>query len=133
MRPSLAERHAALHTSAIRKSGAISVTPSYKMATALLALGNRPATGTSPIVKAPKGRRDEFFESYFWERERVYAPLSAARLHMARGDASFPPHKHTLLDRLYRRPNTALDRLLGAVALPLLRASTRTKSSLMPP
>ena len=51
------------------------------------------------------------------ERERVYAPLSAARLHPVLGDASLPPHKHTLLDRLYGRLNAALDRLLGAVGL----------------
>jgi hypothetical protein len=70
-----------------------------------------------PIVEAPKGRRDEFVEPSSGERERVYAPLSAARLHPARGDASLPPDKHTLLDRLYRRPNTSLDRLLGAVGL----------------
>jgi hypothetical protein len=43
--------------------------------------------------------------------------LSAARLHPVLSDASLPPHKQTLLDRLYRRLNTALDRLLAAVGL----------------
>jgi hypothetical protein len=43
--------------------------------------------------------------------------LSAARLHPVLGDASLPPHKQTLLDRLYRRLDTALDRLLATVGL----------------
>ena len=49
--------------------------------------------------------------------ERVYAPLSAARLDPVPGDASLPPHKNTLLDRLYSRLNAALDRLLHASGL----------------
>src|SRR6516162_1533674 len=49
--------------------------------------------------------------------ERVYAPLSAARLDPFPGDASLPPHKNTLLDRLYSRLNAALDRLLHASGL----------------
>jgi hypothetical protein len=49
--------------------------------------------------------------------ERVYAPLSAARLDPVPGDATLPPHKHTRLDRLYARLNAALDRLLAAVGL----------------
>jgi hypothetical protein len=67
------------------------------------------------------------------ERERVYAPLSAPRLHPALGDASLPPHKHTLLDRLYRRLDTALDRLLGAVGLASSPIINENISSLMPP
>jgi hypothetical protein len=54
--------------------------------------------------------------------ERVYAPLTAARLHPVPGDAALPPHKRSLLDRLYHRLNAALDRLLHAVGL----ASTPT-------
>jgi hypothetical protein len=54
--------------------------------------------------------------------ERVYAPLSAARLDPVPGDATLLPHKHTRLDRLYGRLNAALDRLLAAVGL----ASTPT-------
>jgi hypothetical protein len=50
--------------------------------------------------------------------ERVYAPLSAARLDPIPGDASLPPHKQTLLDRLYGRLNAVLDRLFRAVGLP---------------
>ena len=49
--------------------------------------------------------------------ERVYAPLSAARLDPVPGDASLPPHKNTLLDRLYSRLNAALDRILHASGL----------------
>jgi hypothetical protein len=49
--------------------------------------------------------------------ERVYAPLSAARLDPVPGDANLPPRKQTPLDRLYGRLNAALDRLLGAVGL----------------
>ena len=49
--------------------------------------------------------------------ERVYPPLSAARLDPVPGDANLPPHKHTLLDRLYSRLNAALDRLLNALGL----------------
>jgi len=44
--------------------------------------------------------------------ERVYAPLTAARLRPVPGDAALPPRKHSLLDRLYQRFNAALDRLL---------------------
>jgi hypothetical protein len=54
--------------------------------------------------------------------ERVYAPVTAARLHPVPGDAALPPHKRSLLDRLYHRLNAALDRLLHAVGL----ASTPT-------
>jgi hypothetical protein len=50
--------------------------------------------------------------------ERVYAPLSAARLDPIPGDASLPTHKQTLLDRLYGRLNAVLDRLCRAVGLP---------------
>jgi|SRR6516162_3033172 len=53
------EPHAALHTSAIRKSGAIRVTPSYKMATARTALAcrvRRPA-GADPADPALPSRR----------------------------------------------------------------------------
>ena len=49
--------------------------------------------------------------------ERVYPPLSAARLDPVPGDANLPPHKHTLLDRLYSRLNAAPDRLLNALGL----------------
>jgi len=49
--------------------------------------------------------------------ERVYAPLSSARLDPIPGDATLPPRKQTLLDRLYGRLNVALDRLLAAVGL----------------
>jgi len=49
--------------------------------------------------------------------ERVYAPLSAARLDPVRGDASLPRRKQTLLDRLYGRLGAALDRLLAAIGL----------------
>jgi hypothetical protein len=49
--------------------------------------------------------------------ERVYAPLTAACLDPVPGDAALPPQKRSLLDRLYQRLNTALDRLLHAVGL----------------
>ena len=49
--------------------------------------------------------------------ERVYAPLSAARLDPVPGDASLPRRKQTLLDRLYGRLGAALDRLLAAIGL----------------
>ncbi|MBV8088307.1 MAG: hypothetical protein JO139_01810, partial [Alphaproteobacteria bacterium] len=49
------------------------------------------------------------------------APLSSARLDPIPGDATLPPRKQTLLDRLYGRLygrlNVALDRLLAAVGL----------------
>jgi hypothetical protein len=51
--------------------------------------------------------------------ERVYAPLTAARLDSVPGDATLPPRKRSLLDRLYQRLNAALDRLLHAVGLAL--------------
>jgi len=49
--------------------------------------------------------------------ERVYAPLTAARLDPVLGDVALPPPKRSLLDRLYQRLNTALDRLLHAIGL----------------
>ena len=49
--------------------------------------------------------------------ERVYAPITAARLDPVPGDAGLPLRKQTLLDRLYGRFNAALDRLLAAIGL----------------
>jgi hypothetical protein len=59
--------------------------------------------------------------------ERVYAPLTAARLRPVPGDAALPPRKHSLLDRLYQRFNAALDRLLHAVGLPPTPTSNENK------
>src|SRR6266403_139305 len=59
--------------------------------------------------------------------ERVYAPLTAARLRPVPGDAALPPRKHSLLDRLYQRFNAALDRLLHAVSLPPTPTSNENK------
>src|SRR5712664_3133503 len=59
--------------------------------------------------------------------ERVYAPLTAARLRPVPGDAALPPRKHSLLDRLYQRFNAALDRLLHAVGLPPTLTSNENK------
>jgi hypothetical protein len=49
--------------------------------------------------------------------ERVYAPLTAARLDPVAADTRLPSHKSILLELLYRHLNTALDRLLAAVGL----------------
>ena len=59
--------------------------------------------------------------------ERVYAPLTAARLRPVPGDAALPPRKHSLFDRLYQRFNAALDRLLHAVGLPPTPTSNENK------
>ena len=65
--------------------------------------------------------------------ERVYDPLTAASLDPVPGDASLPPHKHTLLDRLYGRLNAALDRLLAAVGLATSPAINENKISVDAP
>jgi hypothetical protein len=59
--------------------------------------------------------------------ERVYAPLTAARLRPFPGDAALPPRKHSLLDRLYQRFDAALDRLLHAVGLSPTPTSNENK------
>src|SRR5712675_2297966 len=59
--------------------------------------------------------------------ERVYAPLTAARLRPVPGDAALPPPTPSLLDRLYQRFNAALDRLLHAVGLPPTLTSNENK------
>ena len=59
--------------------------------------------------------------------ERVYAPLTAARLRPVPGDAALPPRKRSLLDRLYQRFNAALDRLLHAVGLAPTPTSNENK------
>ena len=59
--------------------------------------------------------------------ERVYAPLTAARLRPVPGDAARPPRKRSLLDRLYQRFNAALDRLLHAVGLAPTPTSNENK------
>jgi len=59
--------------------------------------------------------------------ERVYAPLTAARLHPVPGDATLAPRKRSLLDRLYQRVNAALDRLLHAVGLAPIPNSNENK------
>jgi hypothetical protein len=59
--------------------------------------------------------------------ERVYAPLTAARLHPVPGDAALAPRKRSLLDRLYQRVTAALDRLLHAVGLAPIPTSNENK------
>ena len=59
--------------------------------------------------------------------ERVYAPLTAARLHPVPGDAALAPRKRSLLDRLYQRLNAALDRLLHAIGLAPIPTSNENK------
>ncbi|MBV8522006.1 MAG: hypothetical protein JOY71_07755, partial [Acetobacteraceae bacterium] len=49
--------------------------------------------------------------------DRLCAPLAAALLSPVRGDAAFPRKKLSLLDRLYQRLTTALDRLTRAIGL----------------
>jgi hypothetical protein len=59
--------------------------------------------------------------------ERLYAPLTAARLRPVPGDAALPPRRHSLLDRLYQPFDAALDRLLHAVGLPPTPTSNENK------
>ena len=59
--------------------------------------------------------------------ERVYAPLTAARLHPVPGDAALAPRKRSLLDRLYQRLNATLDRLLHAIGLAPIPTSNENK------
>jgi hypothetical protein len=80
-----------------------------------------PATDASPINQSSISA---LFLKLF---ERVYAPLTAARLRPVPGDAALPPRKHPLLDRLYQRFNAALDRLLHAVPLPPTPTSNENK------
>jgi hypothetical protein len=49
--------------------------------------------------------------------DRVYAPLTAALLHPVPGDAAFPRHKRSHLDRLYQRVADDLAQLIRAVGL----------------
>ena len=71
------------------------------------------------VEKLPHSRAEGYSVCLIFLKlfERVYAPLTAARLDPVPGDATFPPRKRSLLDRLYLRLNAALDRLLHAVGL----------------
>lgn len=99
-----------------------SVTRPYTLASLRYDLSKLRAKGL--VEKLPRSRRYHLraegysicliFLKLF---ERVYAPLTAARLQPVPGDASLPPRKRSLLDRLYQRFDTALDRLLHAVGL----------------
>jgi hypothetical protein len=59
--------------------------------------------------------------------ERVYAPLTAARVHPVPGDTALAPRKRSLLDRLYQRVTAAFDRLLHAVGLAPIPTSNENK------
>jgi len=60
--------------------------------------------------------------------DRLCAPLAAALFSPVPGDAAFPRKKLSLLDRLYQRLTTALDRLTRAIGL----ASSSTNENKIP-
>ena len=49
--------------------------------------------------------------------DRFCAPLAAGLLQPVPDDGALPPHKRSLLDRLYQRLSTALDQLIRAIGL----------------
>jgi hypothetical protein len=106
-----------------RTAAALEAPPEhYRLSSLRYELGELRAKGL--VEKLPHSRRYRLLPAgyricvvFLKLFERIYAPLTAGRLHPFAGDAHLQPHRRSQFDKLYQHVVDAVDRLLRGVGL----------------